>query len=158
MRVLFCKIHCPSFICFCKPSNASHIYHSGPLKLKNSHNAPSTPPLVVSVDPSDHHKNHVEEIIEVHDKEIFEEDRKLELEIENVVHRSCMKNKGDLQSRSQIDRKKVQWIDRSGKQLVDIKEFESRLASVLVLFSCLFVNVAFELMLLYNHKQTIGYF
>ncbi|XP_071698498.1 uncharacterized protein [Rutidosis leptorrhynchoides] len=124
MRVLFCKIHCPSFICFCKPSTASHLYNSGPLKLEDSHNAPSTPSLVVSADPSVH-KNHVEEIIEVHDKEISEEDGKQELEIENFVLRSCMKNKGDLQSRSQIDRKKVQWMDDSGNQLVDIKEFES---------------------------------
>lgn len=141
MRVLFCKIHCPSFICFCKPSTASHLYNSGPLKLENSHNATSAPSLVVSADPSDH-KNHVEELIEVvHEKEISEEDGRHELEVENIVLRSCMKNNGDLQSRSPIDRKKVQWMDNIGKQLVDIKEFESRLASIHVLFGYLIVSV-----------------
>ncbi|KAJ7955441.1 Nuclear polyadenylated RNA-binding protein [Quillaja saponaria] len=39
MRVLLCKIHCPSFICFCKPS--SHIYSPGPLKLENTPHVPS---------------------------------------------------------------------------------------------------------------------
>ena len=37
----FCKIHCPSFICFCKPS--PHIYTAGPLKLENSPHEPSKP-------------------------------------------------------------------------------------------------------------------
>ncbi|KAI3688335.1 hypothetical protein L1987_82047 [Smallanthus sonchifolius] len=116
MRVLFCKIHCSSFICFCKPSTASHLYNSGPLKLENSPHAPH--PSVVT-DPSD--QNHVEEIKE---NEISE-DGKQESEIEIVVLRSCMKTKRDSQSRSPIDRKKVQWMDNLGKQLVDIKEFES---------------------------------
>lgn len=119
MRVLFCKIHCPSFICFCKPSTATHLYNSGPLKLENSPHAP--PPSVV-IDPCD--QNHVEEIIEVKEKEISE-DEKQELEIESVVLRSCMKNKCGPESRSPIERKKVQWMDNLGKELVDIKEFES---------------------------------
>lgn len=119
MRVLFCKIHCPSFICFCKPSTASHLYNSGPLKLENS---PRAPHLSVVIDQSD--QDHVEEIVEVKEKEISE-DGKQELEIESIVLRSCMKNKGDPQSRSPTDRKKVQWMDNLGKELVDIKEFES---------------------------------
>ncbi|KAL8227269.1 hypothetical protein R6Q57_017101 [Mikania cordata] len=119
MRVLFCKIHCPSFICFCKPSTASHLYNSGTLKLESSPHAPH--PTVVT-DRSD--QNHVEEIVEVIEKEISE-DGKQESEIEIDVLRSCIKNKGDSQSGSPIDRKKVQWMDTLGKQLVDIKEFES---------------------------------
>ncbi|KAI3706295.1 hypothetical protein L6452_23930 [Arctium lappa] len=127
MRVLFCKIHCPSFICFCKPSTATHLYNHGTLKLENSHHAPPPPPSVVT-DPSDlNHQNHVspdvEEIVEVEEKVILE-DGKQEQE-ESVVLRSCMKNKEDSQSRSPIERKKVQWMDNLGKQLVDIKEFES---------------------------------
>lgn len=121
MRVLFCKIHCPSFICFCKPSTATHLYNSGPLKLENS---PHVPPSSVVIDPCD--QNHVEEVIEVN-KEISE-DEKQEPEIETIVLKSCMKNKCDPESRSPIERKKVQWMDSLGKQLVDIKEFESRLA------------------------------
>lgn len=118
MRVLFCKIHCPSFICFCKPSTATHLYNSGPLKLENS---PHVPPSSVVIDPCD--QNHVEEVIEVN-KEISE-DEKQEPEIETIVLKSCMKNKCDPESRSPIERKKVQWMDSLGKQLVDIKEFES---------------------------------
>ncbi|KAL4591270.1 hypothetical protein LXL04_004228 [Taraxacum kok-saghyz] len=120
MRVLFCKIHCPSFICFCKPSTATHLYNSGPLKLESS---PHTPPSPVVIDPCE--QNHVdEEVIDVNNKEISE-DEKQELEIESIVLRSCMKNKCDSESRSPIDRKKVQWMDHLGKQLVDMKEFES---------------------------------
>nr|XP_043612745.1 uncharacterized protein LOC122584755 [Erigeron canadensis] len=121
MRVLFCKIHCPSFICFCKPSTASHLYNSGPLKLENPTNAPRVVSVQSDQDNINHDADVVEEIIEVKEKEILE-DGKQNLEIENVVLRSCMKNKGDLQS---VDRKKVQWIDNFGKELVDIKEFES---------------------------------
>ncbi|KAK9079015.1 hypothetical protein SSX86_000684 [Deinandra increscens subsp. villosa] len=123
MRVLFCKIHCSSYICFCKPSTASHLYNSGPLKLENS---PDAPQLSVVTDPSDqnHVENHVEEVHEIKEDEISE-NGKHEPEIEIVVLRSCMKKKGDLQSRSPIDRKKVQWVDNLGKELVDIREFES---------------------------------
>ncbi|KAJ0456981.1 putative light-harvesting complex-like protein OHP2 [Helianthus annuus] len=46
MRVWFCKIHCPSFICFFKPSTASHLYSSNTLKLENSHHAPQTSVVV----------------------------------------------------------------------------------------------------------------
>ncbi|KVH90944.1 uncharacterized protein LOC112521613 [Cynara cardunculus var. scolymus] len=121
MRVLFCKIHCPSFICFCKPSTATHLYNPGPLKLENSTHAP---PLSLVTDPSD--QNHVspdvEEIIEVEEKEILEDGKQ---EPESIVLRSCMKNNDNSQSRSPIERKKVQWMDNLGKELVDIKEFES---------------------------------
>ena len=128
MRVLFCKIHCPSFICFCKPSTATHLYNHGPLKLENSHQA--LPPS----DPS--HQNHVsldvEEIIEVEEKENLEDGKQEPESV--VVLRSCMKNKENSESRSSIERKKVQWMDNLGKELVDIKEFESRLVSIYPFF------------------------
>ncbi|KAK1435241.1 hypothetical protein QVD17_01002 [Tagetes erecta] len=119
MRVLFCKIHCPSFICFCKPSTATHLYNSGTLKLEDT---PHAPHPLVETDRSD--QDHVEDVVEVKEKDISE-DAKQEPEIEVTVLRSCMKNKGNLQSGSPIDRKKVQWIDNFGKELVDIREFES---------------------------------
>ena len=118
MRVLFCKIHCPSFVCFCKPSTASHLYNSGPLKLENCTQAPG--PLVVN-DPLDQNHDVVEEIVEVKEKDVLEDGEK-ESVVESVVLRSCLKNKGDSQ-RSVIDGKKVQWMDDLGK------EFESRFAS-----------------------------
>nr|GEZ55368.1 acetyl-coenzyme A synthetase [Tanacetum cinerariifolium] len=120
MRVLFCKIHCPSFICFCKPSTASHLYTSGSLKLENCTQVPG--PLVVN-DPLDQNHGVVEEIVEVKEKDVLEDGEK-ESVVESVVLRSCMKNKGDSQ-KSVIDGKKVQWMDDLGKELVDIKEFES---------------------------------
>ncbi|KAJ0514969.1 hypothetical protein HanHA300_Chr10g0375501 [Helianthus annuus] len=132
MRVLFCKSHCPSFICFCKPSTASHLYNSNTLKLENSHHAPQTS-VVVTDHQSDH--NHVDEnheIVKATEKEVLE-DGKQKSEIEICVLRSCMKNKCNSQSQSNsgsgspVDRKKVQWVDNFGKQLVDIREFESRL-------------------------------
>ncbi|XP_076908369.1 uncharacterized protein LOC143565219 [Bidens hawaiensis] len=105
------KIHCSSFICFC---------NSGPLKLENAHHAPQ---LSVVTDPCD--QNHVEESNNnIKDNEILEEGKQ-ESQVEIVVLRSCMKNKEDSQSRSKTDRKKVQWVDDLGKELVDIREFES---------------------------------
>ncbi|KAJ0730252.1 hypothetical protein HanOQP8_Chr07g0237871 [Helianthus annuus] len=129
MRVLFCKIHCSSFICFCKPSStASHLYNSGPLKLENSPQAPH-PSVVTVTDPSD--QNHVEESVEQIKENEVSEDEKQDSQIEIVVLRSCMKKKkGDSQSRSPVGRKKVQWVDNLGEQLVDIREFESRSASI----------------------------
>ncbi|KAI7726238.1 hypothetical protein M8C21_008582 [Ambrosia artemisiifolia] len=121
MRVLFCKIHCSSFICFCKPSTASHLYNSGPLKLESS---PQAPHLSVVTDASD--QNNVEETVEGIKENEGSEDGKEESQIEIIVIKSCMKKKkGDSLSRSATDRKKVQWVDNLGKQLVDIREFES---------------------------------
>ncbi|KAF5797375.1 putative light-harvesting complex-like protein OHP2 [Helianthus annuus] len=85
MRVLFCKIHCSSFICFCKPSTASHLYNSGPLKLENSPQAPH-PSVVTVTDPSD--QNHVEESVEQIKENEISEDEKQDSQIEIVVLRS----------------------------------------------------------------------
>ncbi|XP_076915749.1 uncharacterized protein LOC143575206 [Bidens hawaiensis] len=127
MRVLFCKIHCSSFICFCKPSTASHLYNSSTLKLESSPHAPHQP-VVTDTDRSD--QNHVQEVVEVREKEIAEDgvvkqESEIVINDQNHVLRSCMKVKGNLESRPPIDRKKVQWMDNFGKELVDIKEFES---------------------------------
>ncbi|PWA77164.1 hypothetical protein CTI12_AA226390 [Artemisia annua] len=140
MRVLFCKIHCPSFICFCKPSTASHLYNSGPLKLENCTQAPS--PLVVN-DPLDQNHDVVEEIVEVKEKDVLEDGEK-ESVVESVVLRSCMKNKGDSQ-RSVIDGKKVQWTEDLGK------EFESRCFVWLCFFELL--SILLMWILKFDHQK-----
>lgn len=114
MRVLFCKIHCP-FICFCKPS-VPHLYNPGPLKLENTAHVPST---VVSVaDSSDQLSG---EFIEVN-----EEGTDGNLQAENVLRKSCIRNiSTELGAPKEVTKKKVQWMDKLGKELVEIKEFES---------------------------------
>lgn len=114
MRVLFCKIHCP-FICFCKPS-VPHLYNPGPLKLENTAHVPST---VVSVaDSSDQLSG---EFIEVK-----EEGTDGNLQAENVLRKSCIRNiSTELGAPTEVTKKKVQWMDKLGKELVEIKEFES---------------------------------
>lgn len=115
MRVLFCKIHCPSFICFCKPS-VPHLYNPGPLKLENTPHVPST---VVSVtDSSDQLPG---EVIEVK-----EEGTDGILQAENDFRKSCIRKMStELGAPKEVAKKKVQWMDKLGKELVEIKEFES---------------------------------
>ncbi|KAK1356199.1 Acetyl-coenzyme A synthetase [Heracleum sosnowskyi] len=125
MRVLFCKIHCPSFICFCKPSSAAaHLYTSGPLKLDNS---PHVLPLGVDPVTNDHNNTTHQltgETIEVKDQSCLDDDK---LEQASQVHalKTCFRNKEAASVPSQVENKKVQWLDNVGKQLADIKEFES---------------------------------
>ncbi|CAK9187759.1 unnamed protein product [Ilex paraguariensis] len=113
MRVLFCKIHCPSFICFCKPS-AAHLYTPGPLKLENTHGLSSA---VCATDASDH--------IARGTNEVKEENSEGKQEAEDVP-RSCIR-KAPLESGApkKAEKKRVQWLDNFGKELVEIKEFES---------------------------------
>lgn len=115
MRVLFCKIHCP-FICFCKPSATAHLYTSGPLKLENT---PQAPFRVVSVsDCSDQLPNETAQVKEesLDDKE----------QVQNVL-KSCIKKAPTRpDALKETEKKKVKWIDNSGKELAEIKEFESR--------------------------------
>ncbi|CAA0382298.1 hypothetical protein ISN45_At03g013510 [Arabidopsis thaliana x Arabidopsis arenosa] len=142
MRVLLCKIQCPSFICFCKPS--PHIYASGSLKLEN------TFPLVSSsttvVDDRDHDGNddddaHVEEEEEVvvdHvdgllTEVVREEDCALEGKKEEeeslsngeILKSSLKKEVLDSADGGRKEKKKVQWVDLMGKELAEIREFES---------------------------------
>lgn len=122
MRVLFCKIHCPSFICFCKPSAATHLYNPGPLKLENS---PHVPSAVVSVAPDgSDHLSSVVELTEVKEESLTEDGK--QEEAAECVLRSCIKKvPSKSASPKAVEKKKVQWMDSLGKELVDIKEFES---------------------------------
>lgn len=98
MRVLFCKIHCP-FMCFCK-SSAAHLYTSGPLKLEN------TPQIVAQ-------NSAAYAVCNNSSSEVKSCMRKL----------PCRPNSTkDVQKK----KKKVQWMDDFGKQLAEIKVFESR--------------------------------
>ncbi|KAL8546715.1 hypothetical protein ACS0TY_006441 [Phlomoides rotata] len=106
MRVSSCKIHCP-FICFCKPT-AAHLYSSAPLKLESTpHVVPST--LFADSDkPSEGVK---EEAVNGKDEEA-----------ENGA-RSCIRKRSE--AGKHVGKKRVQWKDNFGKQLAEIKEFES---------------------------------
>ncbi|KAG2315643.1 hypothetical protein Bca52824_018765 [Brassica carinata] len=128
MRVLLCKIQCPSFICFSKPS--PHIYTSGSLRLEN------TPPQVsfsttTVVEANDDHYvdgllNEVREEdcgIEEKEKEcVFEEKQEEE---QGQCHGEILKSsvkKEALDGR--MEKKQVQWVDVMGKELAEIREFE----------------------------------
>lgn len=121
MRVLFCKIHCPSFICFCKPS--SHIYTSGPLKLENSTNAP--PKLVTLPEtPDDQLPGERKVIKEEQEEEIFDE-KKQHHSAENCLKSNLKKPNSDSTDSTEKQKKSVQWMDLLGKELVEIREFVS---------------------------------
>lgn len=109
MRVLFCKIHCP-FICFCKPS--PHIYTPGPLKLENNlHVPPSIVSIPDAVNPLSADPTEV--------KNGKQPD-------ESHVKSSLKKAPSEPGTPKEAGKKKVQWMDLLGKELVEIKEFESR--------------------------------
>ncbi|PHU08987.1 hypothetical protein BC332_20847 [Capsicum chinense] len=95
MRVLFCKIHCP-FICFCKPS-AAHLYTPGPLKLESTPHVPAG---------------------------ASNQQSEVSINASNGL-KSCIRKGPDAASNDITDKKRVQWMDNIGKELVDIKEFES---------------------------------
>lgn len=125
MRVLFCKIHCPSFICFCKPSAAAHLYSSGPLKLDNTpHVLSLTVESVVANNTSSDQLSG--ETIEVKDERCLDEG-KLEQADNNNALKSCIRNE-ECPSEScaprEVEKKRVQWMDNLGKELAEIKEFE----------------------------------
>ncbi|KAJ6704636.1 LIGHT-HARVESTING COMPLEX-LIKE PROTEIN OHP2 CHLOROPLASTIC [Salix purpurea] len=116
MRVLFSKIHCPSFICFCKPSPS--IYTPGPLKLENSPHVPST---AVSVADASSNDNHVlSDSIEVREGSVGVYGKQPE---SHNSPKSSLKTAAF--DSKEVDKKKVQWIDFLGKELVEIREFES---------------------------------
>ncbi|KAJ6934803.1 hypothetical protein NC651_009714 [Populus alba x Populus x berolinensis] len=118
MRVLFSKIHCPSFICFCKPSPS--IYTPGPLKLENSPHVPST--AIISVADASSNDNHVlSDSIEVKEGSVGVDGK--QPECQNSLKSSLKRAAFDS---TEGDKKKVQWIDFLGKELVEIREFESR--------------------------------
>ncbi|CAI9770488.1 unnamed protein product [Fraxinus pennsylvanica] len=114
MRILFCKINCP-FICFCKPS-AAHLYTSGKLKLENAPRVPSTD-FTVSDTTDDNVTGGTTKVKNVR------LNGKLDAE---YVPKSCIKKPSSGHDASnEIEKKKVQWKDNLGKELAEIKEFES---------------------------------
>ncbi|CAH2053812.1 unnamed protein product [Thlaspi arvense] len=97
MRVLLCKIQCPSFICFCKPS--PHIYASEDCAA------------VVGK----------EEDCGVEEKKEEEEGQS-----HGEILRSSLKRAvSDSEEGGRKEKKKVQWVDLMGKELAEIREFES---------------------------------
>ncbi|KAM7497487.1 hypothetical protein LguiA_021901 [Lonicera macranthoides] len=164
MKVLLCKIHCPSFICFCKPSvAAAHLYNPGPLKLANTPHVPSTTTTttttqlqssscdgetieikdVISLDGNNNKKDPSTttttttqlqssscdgETIEIKDVISLDGDnnKKEEQHEEENALKSCIRKAPSAAPKDDPEKKKrVQWMDNLGKQLVEIKEFES---------------------------------
>ena len=121
MRFMFCKIHCPPFICFCKPS--SHIYTPGPLKLENPHPNPNPNPNVPcsKTDTSDQLST---DPIEIKEESLAAENPKT---AENSI-KSNLRKPDSLDPATPNDemKKRVQWMDFVGKELVEIREFECR--------------------------------
>ncbi|KAJ4837602.1 hypothetical protein Tsubulata_040845 [Turnera subulata] len=128
MRVLVRKIHCPSFICFCKPSPS--IYRPGPLKLENTPHAPST--AVVSVGNASSADGHV---VPEDSSTQLQEDKSVDVDGKQSQSQSQSQPqpenplKSSLRKASprprEVEKKKVQWIDTLGKELADIREFEA---------------------------------
>ena len=116
MRFFFCKIHCPSFICFCKPS--PHIYTAGPLKLENSPHEPSKPVSVLKA--SDKLPS---ETIEDKEESL---DGKQQQPVEEYLKSSLQKPSSESGAVKEVQKKRIQWMDYLGKELVEIREFESR--------------------------------
>ncbi|XP_041997230.1 uncharacterized protein LOC121747287 [Salvia splendens] len=107
MRVLFCKIRCP-LMCFCKPSG-THVYTSKALKLES---APHIVPPAVNAKPSDEGVKEEESADAEHG--------------DGTVTKSCVRKVFPRPSSTrEIRKKKVQWMDQLGKELAEIREFES---------------------------------
>ncbi|KAJ4893527.1 hypothetical protein Rs2_20321 [Raphanus sativus] len=130
MRVLLCKIQCPSFVCFCKPS--PNLYASGSLKLEDT-----PPPQVSSVDDdADQYIDaQVEEVVDHREEECategdcgLEEIKEGQSNVE-ILKSSFKKEAIDPEDGERREKKKkkkkVQWVDLMGKELAEIREFES---------------------------------
>lgn len=121
MRFLLCEFHCPSFICFCKSS--PHINAPGSLRLENAPHVPST---VVSV--SDETSDQLPG--EVKNGTSDENPKHLQIDGGFTVRRSLKKKKvpqevEEARAEKKEKKKKVQWMDFSGKELVETREFDS---------------------------------
>lgn len=106
-----CKIHCPSSLCLCQPSPHIHSTGSVSLDLQNSPHLPSRDVPVIETSGSS-----VETLEPKRDK----------------GPESEFGNKSSLRkpnSRSGVSKEKhvktVQWMDFSGKELAEIREFEA---------------------------------
>ena len=131
MRVLLCKIQCPSFFCFCKPS--PHIYAaSGSLKVENTPPQVSSPSITTTVvdDNDDHYVDaHAAECVDGdHAIEEKEEACGVEEKQEGGILKSSLKK--EVLDSPRVEKKKVQWVDLMGKELAEIREFESRLVLI----------------------------
>ncbi|CAA7016361.1 unnamed protein product [Microthlaspi erraticum] len=134
MRVLLCKIQCPSFICFSKPS--PHIYASGSPKSENTPEVSSSTTTTVVDDDDDDNDDHdyvdahVEEDVDHVDGLLNEEeDCAAEEEKEGhcsgeILKSSLRKVDSDSEDGVTKEKKKVQWVDLMGKDLAEIREFE----------------------------------
>lgn len=153
MRVLFCKIHCP-FTCFCKPS--SHICTPRPLELESSPHEASTTTTVVSV--SDDHHVYAERVgvkkeSVVVDGNKQQQEGQGEGQGEEAAGENCVKSslKKEALDSKEVEKKKVQWMDYLGKELVEIREFEARWVPFFLflpfLFSCVLEFSFFMLLL-----------
>ncbi|KAM5582238.1 pollen-specific leucine-rich repeat extensin-like protein 1 [Rosa sericea] len=119
MRFMFCKIHCPPFICFCKPS--PHIYTPGPLKLENTPPPnPNPNPHVPSSKPdaSDQLPN---DPIEIKEESLAENPKPAENSLKSNLRKP---DSSDPAAPKDEMKKRVQWMDFVGKDLVEIREFE----------------------------------
>ncbi|KAJ6714181.1 hypothetical protein OIU85_025765 [Salix viminalis] len=131
MRVLFCKIRCP-FICFCKPSPRIYGPGPGPLKLENSPHVPSTAVISVVAADASYDDDHVlNDSVEVKEGNagVYGEEPQAQNGLKSSLKKAGFDSK-------EVDKKKVRWIDSLGKELVEIREFESRFViSVFVYYS-----------------------
>lgn len=111
-----CKIHCPSSFCLCQPSPHINTTGSVPLKLENSPHLPSEVEAVIGTSVS---------IVDTFEFEQECRDDK-EQEPEYGIKSSLRKTSLKLGAPEGKHAKKVQWMDFSGKELVEIREFEPR--------------------------------
>ncbi|CAA0841575.1 Unknown protein [Striga hermonthica] len=123
MRALLCKIKCP-FICFCKPSAAAHhhLYSQRPLKLDNNPHvvvpSSTTTEEQFAVVPNALEKSSSDEGLKVNGGDQQAEN--------TAVLKSCLKKfPNEPDAATEAVKRSVRWIDASGQQLAEIKEFES---------------------------------
>lgn len=117
MRFTLCKFHCRSFICFCKSS--PRICTPGPLKLEN---APHVSSMAVSV--SDNSSCQLS--AEVRNGSSDENLKQSQIDDGFCLKSSLKKKKAPQEEgESQESKKKVRWMDFLGKELVEIREFDS---------------------------------
>lgn len=135
MRIVLCKFHCPSFICFCKSS--PHINTSGSLKLENAPHIPST---VVSV--SSESSDRLAATVKNGTPD--ENPEQLQIDGSMCVKSSLKKKVLKEVEEAKEKKKKVQWMDFSGKDLVEVKEFDSRWVIPLYAYLTLFLLFAYN--------------
>ncbi|KAK4786146.1 hypothetical protein SAY86_002835 [Trapa natans] len=117
MRFVLCKFHCPSFICFCNSS--PHINTPGSLKPEN---APHNPSTAVSDSSESSDKLPAEVKNETSDENPEQSQIDADICIKSTLKKKEPKEAKEAKEKK---KKKVQWMDFTGKDLVEIKEFDS---------------------------------